>query len=148
FPALAAARRPPLVGVAAQEPQLRVVHVRGQRLVDRLLVDEVLLDARPVLDRVELYRPQLDAAALARAGRRGAGTRLPDRGAGGRGVFEAGVRPAEPEVGHRETRIGAQRLVERAGRLDPDVRMKIRDALVVESLGVLGGSGDGIVEGT
>ena len=42
-------------------------------------------------------------------------------GSGGGRVFETGVRPAQPEVGHRQVRVGAEGLVEGARRLDPDV---------------------------
>ena len=121
FSALSAARGPALLGVAPQQPQLGVVHVGGQRVVEGLLVGEMLLRVRRVLHRVELRPPQLDAPALARAGAGGESLRLVQSATGGDRVVQAGIDPAQPELHEGQPWVGPEGLVEGSGRLDPDV---------------------------
>ncbi len=143
--ALAAPGGGRLLGVAAQQPELDVVHVLAERLVERLLVRGVARLAREVVERVELGAAQREAAPLARA-RRG-GERLAELQLAPRGrlVLERGRDARQPEVGERELRVEPQRLAEGARGLDPDVGVEVRDALVVERLGLGRGGRDGIV---
>ena len=134
--ALAAAGGGGLLGVAAQQPELDVVQVPPQRLVERLLVGGVLRHAREIGERFELDAARGYAALLPR--RRAGGERfgLLELEACGLRVLEPGRDARQAEVGERQPRVDAQRLPERPRRFDPDVRVKVRDTLVVEGLGL------------
>jgi hypothetical protein len=62
--ALAPARGVGLLGVAAKQPELRVVEVRGERVVDSLLVREKPARILDVVERGELLFPDVDAPAF------------------------------------------------------------------------------------
>ena len=56
---------------------------------------------------------------------------------GGTGVvrgIQLGIRDGQATVRHRQLRVEPQRLIERARRLNPDERVQVRQALIVEGL--------------
>jgi hypothetical protein len=142
---LAAPGRGGLLRVPAQQPQLRVADVHGQRGIDRLLVLGVLGRVPHVVHRLQLLRPQRDATLLAPARPRSQRFGPPQGLARRDGVLQAGVDAREADPGHREVRIDAQRLPERPRRLDPDVAVQLVQSLVVEGLRLRRRRADGLV---
>src|SRR4029453_1369304 len=75
-----------LLGVAAKEPELRVVEVRGERVVDGLLVAEKPARILDVVDGGELLLPDVDASAFTLGDAGGKRLRLLERLPGRIGV--------------------------------------------------------------
>ncbi len=142
---LPASRGRGLLGVASQAPELGVGEVDGQRVVERLLVREVLVHAGQIVEGIELLRTKRDPTLLPRTGLGGAFLRLRLRIPRGGRILQAREGPREPDPAEGQVGIVAEGLVEGSRGLHPDVRMKIGEALVVERLGLLRRGGHGVV---
>ena len=134
------ARRTPLPAVgrvgrfrrSTQQPELLIGWECAQRLVQQRAVRR---QPAAVVRRAfgcHLRRTNLDMAPVVVAGREGLGaiqgrTRVVRR-------VQLGIGDGQAEVRHRQLRIEPQRLVERARRLNPRVRVQGRQALIVKGL--------------
>ena len=83
-----------------------------------------------------LSRADLDLPALGFARMRGERAGVFERGLRAARYVQLDVRVTEADVRQREARIEPERLIERSRRVDPDVRMQVRQALVVHRLRV------------
>ena len=86
----------------------------------------------------ELQRAQANPRFLAVADRSGESRRLLTGLPRASGVAQFSQCITEPELCHRQLRIQPERLMERSGRFDPHIGMKIGQPLVVIRLGIFG----------
>ena len=122
-----------ILGTADQQQQLHI----GRLLLAHRCEPIAVLPRSACLRRVartKLQRSQLDAKAFASAHALCQRLRAGRRGPGARRVAELGQRIAQAHLRERDAVVGAQGLVERSGRFDPEERVEVREALVVKGL--------------
>jgi hypothetical protein len=134
-------------GQPACQPQFLVVGKRHQRRIERGAIRRELRGILRRRPRRPAQHVEVQMPAIVRRGARRHRCSALDRLARRRRRVQLAVNQRQPAVSDRQFGIGAQRLLERARRLQPDVGVQIRETLVVERLRVFGRCAHRVVGG-